>query len=197
MAEYFFMKPFLLNLLIIVLISSCTTYQNQYLVYDGLSSPKAKAVAVRQNGQYWQLTGGWGVGSDSTIEKAIQVALNNCSKFNPYNTCVIEKVDSTYVLEQNIAKLKLQPYQQRQSSQGVDWARAASVLGGQILDMEKARTTPVLPTPSQPISQGTTYFYDSEQRSGMNKICFYRFGSSYATETVSAASICPRTIIVK
>ena len=187
------MSKYFINLITLLILASCVTYPSQNNVYQNLTYPKAKAVAVRQNGQYWQLTGGWVVGSDNTSEKAIEKAMQTCQNYNPYNKCVLEMVNDMNVLQQNIAKLKLQPIQPRSNPQGVDWARAAGVIGKQILDMEEARTRPP-PPPPEPI--GMLYFYDSETISGMNKICFYKNGGSFATKTVRSTDLCPRSIEV-
>ena len=69
----------------------------------------------------------------------------------------------------------------QQNSQQVDWGRVAGVLGKDILDREKARTTP---TPMK-------YMFDYEVVSGQDKICVYRSGSSKKSITISSISICP------
>tara|TARA_B100001093_G_C26496805_1_gene871468 strand:+ start:173 stop:739 length:567 start_codon:yes stop_codon:yes gene_type:complete len=186
------MNKYFINLVTLLILASCVTYPTQNNVYQNLTYPKAKAVAVRQNGQYWQLTGGWGVGSGNTTEKAIEKAMQTCQNYNPYNKCVLEMVNDMNVLQQNIAKLKLQPSQPRINSQGVDWGKAAGVIGKQILDMEEARTKSVSPTPNQ--KPKMIYFLDSEQISGMNKICFYKSGGEYVTKTVDSVDLCPLSV---
>ena len=180
-------------IVLLTIISGCVTYPNPNNTYQNLPYPKAKAVAVKQNGQYWQLTGGWGVATANSEAEASMKAILNCERYNPKGSCVIEKINDMNLLNKNLAKLKLQPTQPRSSSQGVDWARAAGVIGKQILDMEEARTRPP-PTPPKP--RGMLYFYDSETISGMNKICFYKNGGSFATKTVRSTDLCPRSIEV-
>jgi len=79
-------------------------YNNRMYQYKSLYGPqKAMAIAVNGSGQ---MTGGWGSGIGYSIEGAIINAKNQCKRFNPSSTCVIEWENNQYVLERHLASLE-------------------------------------------------------------------------------------------
>ncbi len=174
------MKNIFTFILILFFLNGCLSYPSKNQTYQNLSYPKAIAVAVYSNGQ---LTGGWGVASGYDMDDAIEKAIRNCKSYNRNYSCVIEKENNLYVLDTNIAQFKTDnPYIPRNTNtQQIDWGQVAGVLGKDILDREKARTTP---TPMK-------YMFDYEVISGRDKICVYRSGSNKKSITISSISICP------
>ena len=53
------------------------------------------------------------------------------------------------------------------------------------------------PAPAPPKSAYITAFKTGERKSGMTKICYYEFGSSQYTKTISSVALCPLSIQVR
>ncbi|MDA0345399.1 MAG: hypothetical protein O3C54_05500 [Proteobacteria bacterium] len=83
-----------------LLISGCVSPINEYNYLAGPN--KAMAVAVNA---YGQKTGGAGWASGQTIAQARANALNNCYKYNRNATCIIERVNNSFVINESLAEL--------------------------------------------------------------------------------------------
>ncbi len=53
------------------------------------------------------------------------------------------------------------------------------------------------PAPAPPKSAYITAFHTGERTSGMTKICYYEFGGSQYTKTISSVALCPLSIQVR